>query len=115
MQCWILTYVRLPFHRKKLANQIDINTIISCSVEEYDKIKNTADQSIHGLDIVGDWNDLKNIFSTKTFLNPNNLTAQITKEIIEFNPDGLILNGWNELEVGLADFDEMDEVQEVLN
>ena len=110
-----LTYVRLPFHRKELASQIDINTIISCSVEEYDQIKDAADQSIHGLDVVGDWSDLKHLNTKKTFLNPISLTAEITKEIIDFNPDGLILNGWNELEVGLADFDEMDEVQEVLN
>ena len=110
-----LTYVRLPFHRKELAIDIDINTIISCSVKEFEVAKDEDHDKIHGFDIVGDWNEIKNLFTTKIFLNPQPLTAEIVKEIITANPDGLILRGWNELEIGLAEFDEMDAVQEILN
>ena len=109
-----LNYVRLPYSRKHLASEIDLNTIISCSVKEFEKIQKDDHDSIHGFDVVGDWSELKDLSTKKTFLNPTPLTAAITKEILEVKPDGLILNGWNELEIGLAEFDEMDEIQEVL-
>ena len=110
-----LTYVRLPFHRMELASAIDVNTIISCSVHEYEQISDDDRKVIHSVEVVGDWNDMKDLASTKMFLNPNRITRDIATEILQFNPDGLILRGWNELQVGLAEFDEMDEVQEFLS